>query len=42
MQNLRAPLLNPLSLAAGPLPRLLWAGVLLAGLWAAVAWALTK
>jgi hypothetical protein len=40
MPHLRTPFLSPLGLAAGPLPRLAWAGVLLAALWAAVAWAL--
>lgn len=31
---------DPLSLSAGIMPRLLAAGLLLAGLWGAVAWAL--
>ena len=33
-------LTNPLDLAAGVGPRLGWAALLLAGLWAGVAWAL--
>jgi hypothetical protein len=33
-------LTNPLDLAAGIGPRLGWAALLLAGLWAGVAWAL--